>query len=99
VSQSLFLATPLFRPYHPKVPALQRTPARRTVLDLLSVSGALLEVVEEHPAVSLSDPPELPPELMPLRAWVGYKTTICSHLLHRANTSLLFTLRKYLSLS
>jgi hypothetical protein len=31
------------------------------VLNLLGVSLAVLEVVEEHPAVFLFDPPEFPP--------------------------------------
>ena len=70
VSVSLFLATPLFRPYHPKVPPLQWHPARRTILNLLGVGFAGFEVVEEHPSVSPYVPPEVPPEPMPLRAWV-----------------------------
>jgi RimJ/RimL family protein N-acetyltransferase len=52
-----------------EVLTLQRSPARRTVLDLLSVGLAFLEVVEEYPAVSPVDPPKLSPEPMPLRAW------------------------------
>jgi hypothetical protein len=38
------------------------------MLHLLSVSLARFEVIEEHPPVFLVDPPELSPELVPLRA-------------------------------
>src|SRR5215218_3312537 len=64
------LAALLYRPYHPELPTLQWLPARRTVHDRLGVSVAPFEVVKEHPAVLPSDPPELPPEPVPLRAWV-----------------------------
>jgi hypothetical protein len=66
--RSLFLVARLYRPYHPKVLTLQWPPARRTILYLLGVRLAVLEVIEEYPTVFLSDPPELPPEPMPLRA-------------------------------
>src|SRR5215213_9704883 len=42
--------------------------ASRTVRHLLGVSLASLVVVEEHPLVLPTHPPELPPEVSPLRA-------------------------------
>jgi hypothetical protein len=55
--ETLLLAAPVYQPYHPKILTLQRPPACRTVSNLLSVSGAPLEIVEEHPAVILFHPP------------------------------------------
>jgi hypothetical protein len=82
VLRSLFLVARLYRPYHPKVLTLQWPPARRTILNLLGVRLAVLEVIEEYPTVFLSDPPELPPEPVCLLGHGQYRTTIAFHLRH-----------------
>jgi hypothetical protein len=48
--------------------ALEPPTARGTILHLLGVSLASLEVIEEHPSVPVFHPPELSPEFVPLRA-------------------------------
>ena len=65
-----FVAALRFRSYLPKTLPLQWHPARRTVLDLLGVSAAAFEIVEEDLAVLPFDLPKLSPEPIPLRAWM-----------------------------
>jgi hypothetical protein len=56
----------------PEILALEFPPALRTVRELLTVGVARFEVIEEHPQIAASDPPELPPQIMTLPAWATH---------------------------
>jgi hypothetical protein len=54
--------------YRPETLAFQRPTARGTVGDLFGVGLTAFAVIEEYPLISPFNPPELPPEFVPLLA-------------------------------
>ena len=57
------------RLYRPKSMAFELPATLWTVRQCFGVSLARFEVVEEHPSVLPSSPPQLPPQLVTLFAW------------------------------